>query len=448
MLEFKDVVDKVESVAGNLARSFGHAALQSPIEGATQLINHIARHELIPRAHIVDAPHPVQYRSAEWYAQQIGNGAGIAFDFIALSLLCKGVARGGVRLAESTGLSALAADSRLARMACAMKPTSPVTRALIGGAAYEGIFQPVQPGEGNFWLSRFDHAAVGGLTFGTLALSNKYLGKLASPARATTLGAVLASRPVIGMISGVPVGLMSAEATSILTGRGAATKEELERSVVSFVTVGGALGLVHEGAARFAKGKPAMDKPSEQPAIDDSKPNRDGQADEDWVQFVRGKLKEKGSDQGKSTKELVAAGAQMGADMSRANLAGKDLAGLQAPVAKLEGADLQGSILARCHMWLANLIGAKLNSANLRDGMLRSTRVESAEFRNANLENADLDSSSAVNADFRGANCRGAKFTHTDLTGADFTGADVTGADFTGANLEGVKGLNLSTSGR
>src|SRR5260221_14401087 len=107
MSEFGDFLKKAGAVSEDLGRSFAHAALQSPIDGASQLFNHIVGHEIIPKVHLINGPKQAAFNRAECYDQQIGSGAGIAFEFLLLGLAGRRTLIGCARLAETKDLMTL-----------------------------------------------------------------------------------------------------------------------------------------------------------------------------------------------------------------------------------------------------------------------------------------------------------------------------------------------------
>lgn len=151
----------------------------------------------------------------------------------------------------------------------------------------------------------------------------------------------------------------------------------------------------------------------------------------------------------------------MRALMSRDDLAGVQLVGLNFEGAVLREKDLHGANLSRCV-----LSGADLSGADLSRAQLRHSDLTFARGRNANLSESDLGSSDLAGGDFAGAifaraNLRDANLIGTNLTRADFRdalladadlrGAELEGASFAGADLVGAKlptGVGLEPAGR
>lgn len=120
-----------------------------------------------------------------------------------------------------------------------------------------------------------------------------------------------------------------------------------------------------------------------------------------------------------------------GADLGRADLAGRSLRRRDLSQARLVDADLTDADLAK-----ADLTGARLHRADLTGATLARSTCDDAVFYRATLVKADLGGGTARNAGFEEANLRGANLAGADLRGAAFDGADARGANFSGATLD------------
>ncbi|MEE2750971.1 MAG: pentapeptide repeat-containing protein [Myxococcota bacterium] len=161
------------------------------------------------------------------------------------------------------------------------------------------------------------------------------------------------------------------------------------------------------------------------------------------------------------------------ADLAGKDLRGVDFSGVNLEKADLTGADLRGSVLARANFsgadltgvrleevvaiksrwteaWLeeaqlekadftgADLVGAVLNGANGAGMVLRGARLKNAEVTEAVFTGADLRESKATGADFSGTDLSDAAFMDARFKGADFTRATLARADMTGAQGTGA----------
>jgi uncharacterized protein YjbI with pentapeptide repeats len=127
-------------------------------------------------------------------------------------------------------------------------------------------------------------------------------------------------------------------------------------------------------------------------------------------------------------------------DLTRADLRGADLVGVELKDAllhsvRLEGAELTAATLRKSSLIDADFSRADLVAADLRDGFLIRGR-----FVKADLSEADLRGVVAMEADFRGVDLTAADLRRADMSDARFDDAafsEVVGrrADFEGAQL-------------
>ena len=108
--------------------------------------------------------------------------------------------------------------------------------------------------------------------------------------------------------------------------------------------------------------------------------------------------------------------------------------------ARLEGANLENSILKRCDMR-----GVQLLEANLPGAVLQRANLTDANLTEANLMKANLQGADLTRCDLRGANLGGAYLMQANFKGADLRDGDLRGADLEKANLQGanLSGANL-----
>lgn len=207
----------------DLGVDFGRAAiysgLQAPLTGVTQLIDAVADTHLTGSTSFVSAPDHAEFGSADWHAQQIGGALGTLLPFLAVH---KGM---------STALKDTAVLS------------SPISQGAANGLVFGTVFQPSTDGE-HFWSSRLKHGVATGITFGALNGFNGAIGRVAqSEALSGTFAQKLAGNAIFsGVASGVPAGLIGAEAESLLNGKGLASGENLVQSAYGYGMVGGTFG--------------------------------------------------------------------------------------------------------------------------------------------------------------------------------------------------------------
>lgn len=141
-----------------------------------------------------------------------------------------------------------------------------------------------------------------------------------------------------------------------------------------------------------------------------------------------------------------------GADLTRANLAGSYLPGVNLIAVDLRGADLGGAFLNH-----ADLRGASLAAADLNGAKLQAVNLDGADMRAANLcniaaqgsqmNNVQLSQANLTYAGIQGAELRSAVLRGADLRHANLEEADLTAARLQGADLGRVQGKDAELSG-
>ncbi len=133
-------------------------------------------------------------------------------------------------------------------------------------------------------------------------------------------------------------------------------------------------------------------------------------------------------------------GAELGlADLSGANLGFTQFLDGSSRVANLSGAILSQAKLIKAGLAYANLAGAVLSQADLRGAQLGSANLSEADLRLVDLRDADLSDAVLLSADLRGADLKGATLNRAKLSGAKLDGARFTGADLSNAVLSGSR---------
>ncbi len=235
-----DVISSARGAAGvgeDFLRSIGYSAVQAPVEGLTQLTNHVAGKELLPKVQIVNAPSRAEFGTVNWHLQQVGGAIGLVVPFGILNKGVKGVGGLAGRGARFAGLGGALSKP-------GMKAGLSVLEMGATGAAFEGLLRPVQPGEGDFWTARRNNALTGAATFSTLQAASMGLKGVSTWRHAKDSPWLInATVPDLTrhMVAGGVAGLMDAEARSLLSGKGHADLASLGQSAYGFMWVGGAL---------------------------------------------------------------------------------------------------------------------------------------------------------------------------------------------------------------
>ncbi len=243
-------------------QSFLHSAIQSPMDGITQLVNHVAEREILPDPKLFDAPKETQFGSKSWFAETIGSGFGMVVPFL-LTERASGALLGkagavaeklpfGSKIAESLALSTEEA-STAGRLTNAMRFAAPASKMAVAGAFYGLVLTPSTDPTRDFWEQRGVSAASSAITFGAMGLATKGLltgaesglkMSLADPAiqsSFTGIGVRVGSNAIGGAVGG----LASAESNSVLSGKGFASGEQVAHSMASFMVTGAALDGAH-----------------------------------------------------------------------------------------------------------------------------------------------------------------------------------------------------------
>ncbi len=190
----------------DFARSIVKSSIQDPINGVSQLINHVTDSHL-PPINIVAKPDDTWWSTA-------GSIVGNAIDFVGISTLTGG-GSGLLQVALRTGAA---------------------------GAMFE-LSRPVEPSS-NYWAQKGKDAAVGFASFAAMG------GASAAIARTTLFGAV-GARSIYqdmeaGAASALPGGATSVELDSLLNGKGLASSSDVARGALQFAAFGAvSAGLSH-----------------------------------------------------------------------------------------------------------------------------------------------------------------------------------------------------------
>lgn len=276
----------------SLGHSTLYSALQGPVSGVAQLvdkstdfaakqIDHYAFGDskrlhgtsILPHVQFIPAQEETRFGSPDWHGQQIGNALGMVAWVLAANKTA-----GFAKAKMFRGAAPLAAEAQGSKWAA--NTLSEVAKSAIGGAFYGGVLTPVDAKQENFWKTRLDNSLTSGLTFATLTastLSIRKLGDATATKMATwenasqsgelrwlqraaaragrELPATLKNRAVAAVLAGVPAGFISAESGSVLAGKGAASTDDILKSIEGFSMVGAVTGIGSEMFAKRGTGK-------------------------------------------------------------------------------------------------------------------------------------------------------------------------------------------------
>ena len=244
------------SVPDDFCQSFAYTLVQAPLDGVAQLVDGQTNGKTKQAVHFLDAPEAAPFGSANWAAQQTGSALGAIAPIVAIH---RGVSLGLSRnysmrsaLVMSEHVQALTTQQALtARSAKTLE-------AALTGAIYGGIFSPTGSEQTDLLSARARAGASMSISFATLTASTlalKALGERSALSSMPSLSAPLRSEIFIGVASGVPAGLVSANVDSLLHGQGLASPEQQLQSVLTFA-------ITNTGCA-YAKGLIAELRPSQ-----------------------------------------------------------------------------------------------------------------------------------------------------------------------------------------
>ncbi len=187
----------------------------------------------------VDLTHSYDHRSI---AGQVGEFGGTLLDIVILSKLStNGVGRGIAWGAERGLISGSMARSRSLAGTLSMGTT---------GALYGGAFTP------GSLSTRLKNAAIGSATFATLGASTAGLGSFSFLGQAGSR--TLLQNMALGGLSGMPAGVVNAEVTSLVNGRGFTLNPyTLGSSAMYYGAFGAAMGGVTHGLEGIGRSRSA-----------------------------------------------------------------------------------------------------------------------------------------------------------------------------------------------
>lgn len=222
----------IESFTKELGNSAAYSLIQAPLNGIVQGVDKSFGTEVLPSVQLIEPHTKAEFLSRNWHAQEIGNGVGMALPFLLM--------HSGTRfLAKKSGLDICQNAALTPR-----QYGNEVLLAATTGITYGAFLTPSDPKE-SLLLGRFKNAAEQGTSFAALAAAAGGM-KLWGQSLETGLGGRLLRNDVLAAtLAGLPAGCVSADAHSLLAGKGLSTWKERGKSMYGFMIVGGTLGLAH-----------------------------------------------------------------------------------------------------------------------------------------------------------------------------------------------------------
>lgn len=244
-LSLTELVLPAESITKTLAKEFvtsaGYSLLQSPLNSVAQIVDKSFGTETLPSVQLIESRQRAEFGSRNWHAQEIGNAVGMAVPFLIMHAGTRALGkRAGLDLCQNGALTT-------------RRYGNEVLLAGTTGVAYGAFLTPSDPKE-SLLLGRFKNATEQGATFATLAAVAGGM-KLWGQTLENRLGGGLLRNDIFAAtLAGVPAGSVSADAHSLLAGKGLATWQERSQAMYGFMFVGGTLGLAHSfGDTRMSR---------------------------------------------------------------------------------------------------------------------------------------------------------------------------------------------------
>jgi hypothetical protein len=233
-----------ERLVTEFLHSAVYAALQEPVKGVSQLVDHVAGTNLEQKVTIMSKPEGGS-GTGDWMAQQLGGAAGMLVPFL---LVKSGV---GAVMGES-----IKGTEGIASLGMSLKEAG------LTGFAYDSLLKPTDANAtNNFWVARGLSGVAGAATFMTLTGSAYGLGKLGNVTAsrgiigASTLTPLLRNPISAGILSGVPAGFVSAEGSSLANNNKLASAQEIGQSMAGMAFVGGVFGANEVVKSKYTDGK-------------------------------------------------------------------------------------------------------------------------------------------------------------------------------------------------
>lgn len=240
--ETTELIPKPAAQSGNpleqFGRAFAYSAIQTPISGIADTVDHLVGTHILPSVQFIDAPAPEKPFSVGWHAEQLGSALGMLVPYLATH-----------KALGATGLNVFSAEKASTQMLLARSATS--------GFVLDGILRPGdQNAQGaNYWLGRAGNGVIGAATFSAFTGASIGLKSIAGEFEGTTAAKLLKNNIVGGALSGIPIGAVSTELHSrIDTGHGASL-QQLGEGAYGMAFVGGALGGIGQLGENHSSGK-------------------------------------------------------------------------------------------------------------------------------------------------------------------------------------------------
>ncbi len=230
-----------ENLLCQFARAACYSAIQEPLLGVTQLLDHIPGVKLEGSVKFIEEPAAAPFGSRTWHAQTVGSALGKLLPFLATAVCVKGAMH---RLEAEAALLSKQSSIGLS-----------LREAACTGFVADALFKPTAK-QDDWVYQRLGNGSVGAVTFSAMTAGSLGLDQLAKAKTVSKIGvsAVLSNPIFSGIVSALPAGLAGAEFEALQSHGRLATRREVLQSMYSTAVIGGVLGPVnHYGGKVSAK---------------------------------------------------------------------------------------------------------------------------------------------------------------------------------------------------
>ena len=207
--------------------SFKYSAIQAPLDGATQLIDKIAKTHLTNDTQFFTTPKPTSFGSSQWVASTLGNTLGMMIPSIAIAKFMVSPLTTNV-LDES-----LISQNSLLGLS--------LKNATLTGLTYGSVFTPSDSNK-NFLNQRINNGITTALSFAVMTGTSLGLNKITESTTSFPLQSLLKKSTINGALSGLTSSIVSSESNSLLNTNKLASIQQIKESMTTLTLLGGFFG--------------------------------------------------------------------------------------------------------------------------------------------------------------------------------------------------------------
>ena len=218
-----------------------HTLVQGPVDAIAQVVDKTTGSNFLPNVRLVPDAQKTEFGSFDWVQQQVGGAVGALPYLVALHQGSRSMLAGSMLSADTKLM--LAAGVKLGSSGMNQLARLELASAGITGLVYGAGLTPVKASEAGsldtLLTAKLRNGVVGAGTFMTLTGTMMGTKSLAESLQPGLLRTVVGSNVGAGIIGGLPAGMFSAQADSILSGKGPASLKDSLEAMTGFVLIGG-----------------------------------------------------------------------------------------------------------------------------------------------------------------------------------------------------------------